>query len=118
MTKSNRDKTRVQYSAHVSAEANGRDALQGTVRDISLDSIYINIEPAFAVGEEVSLEVSIFGKESKLCIKVSANVVRKDSGGVALRFIRPLEWWPVFSFFPLHSLEDERVPAGLRYYAT
>ncbi|MCF8055829.1 MAG: hypothetical protein K9K37_04210 [Desulfocapsa sp.] len=116
MTENNRDKTRVKYSTHVLAKAKGREATEGMIRDIALDSIYLNIVPAFAIGEEVSLEISLLGKESQLCIKVSANVIRKDHDGIALRFVTSLEWWPIFTFFPLHSIENNTIPAGFRYY--
>lgn len=104
MTENNREKTRIKYSTYVLAQAGDRDPVKGVVRDIALDTIYINIVPSFAVGEEVSLEITLLGKESQLSIDVAAKVIRRDSDGIALRFNSNLEWWPVFTFFPLHSL--------------
>jgi hypothetical protein len=115
MRENNRVKTRVNYSAHVLAKAKEREAIEGIVRDIALDTIYLNIVPAFAIDEEVNLEISLLGKESQLCIKVSANVIRKDHDGIALRFGSTLEWWPIFTFFPLHSLDNDSIPAGVLY---
>ena len=60
MTEANRSRTRVKYSAHVLAKTKDRDALKGTVRDIALDTIYLYIVPAFAINEEVSLEIIQF----------------------------------------------------------
>ena len=112
MKDANRTRTRVKYSAHVLAKTRDRDALKGTVRDIALDTIYLYIVPAFAVDEEVSLEIVLLGADSQLSIKVKANVIRKDHDGIALRFTKPLEWWPIFTFFPLHSLDDDSAPRG------
>lgn len=112
MKDANRARTRVKYSAHVLAKTNDRETLKGTVRDIALDTIYLYIVPAFAVGEEVNLEIVLLGADSQLRIKVAANVIRKDHDGIALRFTQPLEWWPIFTFFPLHSLDDDTTPGG------
>ena len=112
MKDANRSRTRVKYSAHVLAKTKTREPLKGTVRDIALDTIYLYIVPAFAVNEEVSLEIILLGEESQLSIKVPANVIRKDHEGIALRFTKPLEWWPIFTFFPLHSLDDDSIPNG------
>ncbi|MCF8056835.1 MAG: hypothetical protein K9K37_09370 [Desulfocapsa sp.] len=114
MKDANRARTRVKYSAHVLAKTKNREALKGTVRDIALDSTYLYIVPAFAVGEEVSLEIVLLGAESQLSIKVNAQVIRKDHDGIALRFTTPLEWWPIFTFFPLHSLDEDTTPEGMK----
>jgi PilZ domain len=113
MKDANRTRTRVKYSAHALAKTKDREPLKGTVRDIALDTIYLYIVPAFAVDEEVSLEIVLLGADSQLSIKVKANVIRKDHDGIALRFTRSLEWWPIFTFFPLHSLDDDSTPDGM-----
>ncbi|MCK5070934.1 MAG: PilZ domain-containing protein [Desulfocapsa sp.] len=80
--------------------------VEGTVRDIAIDAIYLQIQPVFDIGEKIKIEVILFGDESELTIKMSAVVVRKDKDGVAMRFPHPLDWWPVFTFFPMHKLDD------------
>jgi PilZ domain-containing protein len=93
-------------------ESTERGVVKGMVRDIALDSIYIYTLPAFKIDEQVKLEITLLGAESQLTIKVPAKVIRKDADGVALRFINNLEWWPIFTFFPLHCLDNDTIPAS------
>ena len=59
------------------------------------------------VNDEVSLEIVLLGEESELIIKVAAQVKRKDDDGIAFCFHKPLEWWPIFSQFPFHQVEQK-----------
>ncbi len=108
MKDTNRSRTRVNYSTHALVRSSTRGVIEGTIRDIAIDTLYLYILPAFALDEEVKLEIVLQGTGSKLLIKVAAKVIRKDSDGVALRFLSPLEWWPIFTFFPLHNLNNTK----------
>ncbi len=104
-----RTRTRVNYSAHVLVKSSSKETVRGQVRDIAIDGLYLQIEPIFEIDEKVKVEIILLGADSELVIKVVAIVVRKDATGMALRFTTPLEWWPVFTFFPLHKLDSEKI---------
>ena len=109
MEEHSRTRTRVNYSAHALVKSSAKGTIGGKVRDIAIDALYLQIEPAFEMDEKVKVEIILLGANSELVIKVSAKVVRKDETGVALRFITPLEWWPIFTFFPFHSLDNNKI---------
>ena len=111
MEDKNRSRTRVSYSAHALVKSADKGTIGGTVRDIALETIYLYILPVFAIDEIVNLKIILLGADSQLTIKVAAKVIRKDENGVALRFAKPLEWWPIFTFFPLQSLDNDNNPA-------
>ena len=105
MSEHERTKTRINYSAHALVKSGQKGIIKGTIRDIALESLYLYITPLFEIDEKVNVEIVLLGTDSQLSIKVPARVVRKDEKGIALSFLSPLEWWPVFTFFPLHRLD-------------
>lgn len=108
MDTSLRVRTRIRYSAHALIKSGTKGISKGVVRDVSIDSIYLECQSRLNVNDEVSLEIILLGNESELIIKTAARVARTDHDGIALRFHKPLEWWPVFSQFPFHQVEQER----------
>ena len=108
MDSSLRLRTRIGYSAHALIKSGSKGISKGVVRDVSIDSIYLECQSRLTVNDEVSLEIILLGNESELIIKTAARVVRTDHGGIALCFHKPLEWWPVFSQFPFHQVEPKR----------
>lgn len=100
MQKQNRKRVRIDYSAQASVRSSNKGTLHGTVRDIGVESVYIQSDPYFDLDEIVEIEIVMYGYDSHLAIKANASVVRVDPDGVALRFTSPLEWWPLFSLFP------------------
>lgn len=112
MEEHKRSRTRVTYSAHVLVKSKAHGTIGGKVRDIAIDALYIQIEPVFEMDEKVKVEIILLGADSELTMKVSANVVRKDNNGLALRFTTPLEWWPIFTFFPFHKLDNDKKTTG------
>ncbi len=107
MDTSLRSRTRINYSAHAFIKSGAKGTTKGIVRDISIDSIYLNCQPKLAANDEVSLEIVLLGNGSELIIKVAARVERTDNDGIALCFHNPLEWWPIFSQFPFHQVEKK-----------
>ncbi len=103
-----RAKTRLSYSAHVLIRSENGELVKGIARDISLDALYVSCTPAFEVDERVNLEIILIGNQTELNIKVPAKVNRIDQDGTAMNFYAPLEWWPIFSHFPLHKLENNK----------
>jgi hypothetical protein len=104
MKEQRRSKTRTSYSAHVLITSSTGKTMKGLIRDIAIDSIYVHIEPVFAISEPVNIEIILLGMGSQLSIKMIARVERKDDTGVALLFRDPLEWWPIFTYFSSHNL--------------
>ncbi len=113
MEDTNRSRTRVSYSAHALVKSADKGTIGGTVRDIAIETIYLYMLPVFAIDEIVNLKIILLGADSQLTIKVVAKAIRKDENGVAFRFAKPLEWWPLFTFFPLQSLDNDNNPADV-----
>ena len=108
MGRENRVKSRVNYAAHALVKSTSRGIKRGRVRDISRESMYLYIEPLFEIGEKINVEIILLGENSELSIRVPARVIRIDREGVATSFLSPLEWWPLFSIFPLYELEERK----------
>jgi hypothetical protein len=102
-----RIRARSSYTAHTLLKSHDKGIIKAVARDVSIDSIYLNCDPVFEPGEQVNVEIILLGSDSELNIKMPAKVIRTDSDGIALSFFKPLEWWPVFSLFPLHQLGKE-----------
>ena len=107
-----RDRTRVYYSTDALVKSGKIGAIRGRLRDIALDSSYLYINPIFEIDDHVKVEIILFGADSQLIMNVPAVVVRKDQNGIAIRFLNPLEWWPIFTFFPLQSLDSGHIRHG------
>lgn len=107
MGKQKRIRTRSSYTAHTLLKSYDKGIIKAVARDVSIDSIYLTCDPVFEPDELVNVEIILLGSDSELNIKMPAKVIRKDADGIALSFFKPLEWWPVFSLFPLHQLGKE-----------
>jgi len=107
MDASLRSRARINYSAHAFIKSGTKGISKGIVRDVSIESIYLTCQSRLDVNDEVSLEIVLLGEESELIIKVAAQVKRKDDDGIAFCFHKPLEWWPIFSQFPFHQVEQK-----------
>lgn len=106
--KEKRRLTRVEYGAHAIIRSDKKErTVEAIVRDISIESIYLYCRLEFHIGERVSVRITLLGQESELVIKVPGKVNRIDPHGIAVAFHRPLDWWPVFTYFPLHKLEGD-----------
>ena len=112
MEEHRRDRKRTNYSADVLVKSAKRGAIKGRLRDIAIDALYLHINPIFEIDEHVKVEIILFGTDSQLIMNVPAVVVRKDQNGIAIRFLNPLEWWPIFTFFPLQSLDSGHIRHG------
>ena len=110
MKEQRRIKTRINYSAHALVSSSSGETIKGVIRDVGLESIYLDIDPVFELDEPVNVEIILLGASSQLTIKMPARVVRKDQNGVAMRFFAPLEWLPVFSYFPSFTLNGDNAP--------
>ena len=103
---SGRSRTRVKFAAHALVRSGNKGLVKGVVRDISIDSIYLLCNSPFELGNEVKVEIVLIGNASELIVKVAAKVNRIDEKGIALKFQKPLEWWPIFSQLTIHQLKQ------------
>ncbi len=103
----NRKRVRIDYSAQATIRSSQKGAIHGLVRDIGLESIYVQADPLFDLDEIVEVDITLYGYDSQLTIKANASVIRHDEDGIALRFTSPLEWWPLFSLFPNQQIETD-----------
>lgn len=110
MKEQRRVKTRINYSAHALVSSSTGEMIKGIIRDVGTESIYLDIDPIFELDEPVNVEIILLGVNSQLTIKMPARVVRKDQNGVAMRFFTPLEWLPIFSYFPSFKLDGDDTP--------
>ena len=99
-----RARMRLHHSAAVEITAKDRDVILGNLRDIAIESIYVFSDSSrlktLESGENVDVNISVEKNGSCLTIRSSGYVVRSERNGVAIRFVSPLKWWPVFCFFP------------------
>ncbi len=110
MKEQRRVKTRISYSAHALVSSSTGETIKGIIRDVGPESIYLDIDPVFELDEPVYVEIILLGANSQLTIKMPVRVVRKDQNGVAMRFFTPLEWLPIFSYFPSFKLNGDNTP--------
>jgi hypothetical protein len=72
----------------------------GTLRDISITGLFVEMDEYPAVGNTCEMKIYLEGDHSRLVIeKVSGKIVRSDSKGVAIVFDNRLEW---FVLIPLY----------------
>ncbi len=102
--------TRVEYSAHAIVRTTKiKKTIKAFVRDVSLESMYLYCDVKPVIGEIVHSEITLLGTDSELIIKVSGTVKRSDAQGVVISFFKPLEWWPIFTYFPLKKLDGAAI---------
>lgn len=99
-----RGRLRLHREALVEIRSGDDRVLEGQLRDISLDSMYMYIDGIvsdFILLEE-PVEVNIFLEREgcKLTISVEGRIVRTDRKGVAVKFDYHLKWWPIFTLLP------------------
>lgn len=79
--------------------------LDGLVRDISMNGMFVRSDSSFPVGTKCQVEIYLKGRSSELTIKLNGAIVRRDQGGCGVHFDDELEWWPIFA---LHLANSER----------
>ena len=83
--------------------------VNGTLRDISLDSLYVEIDGLgkddYLPEEPVEATIYLLRDGSGLTVEVDGTIVRTDEKGLAMKFDYLLKWWPVFTLVPGTKLE-------------
>jgi hypothetical protein len=87
----------------VEMTAENGEVFSGSLRDISIESLYVASDSSrlksLRLDDTVDIDISVEQISSRMTICSSAHVARYDGGGIALRFLSPLKWWPVFCLF-------------------
>ena len=79
----------------------------GTIRDISLDSIFVIADNNDGVSGSCDIQIVIEGNHSELEINnLSGMIVRNDEEGVAIRLDNKLEWFAIVPLY-FHKTKGE-----------
>lgn len=100
-SKERRESVRTPFVAEGYFHLQGNDRkYTGTLRDISINGMFIELSECPDVGQKCDVAVVFQGKHSRLVIEdVAGCIVRSDEDGVAIHFAERLEW---FVLIPLY----------------
>ncbi len=90
--------------AYCQLQDGGRE-FAGVIRDVSLLSLYMELEGAEDLTGECDIQIVLEGRHSEMEINnLSGYIIRSDDKGLAIRFDEPFEWIAVvpalFKKFP------------------
>ena len=78
--------------AYCQLQDGGRE-FAGLIRDISLLSLYMELENAEELTGECDVQIVLEGEHSEMEINnISGYIIRSDKEGLAIRFDEPFEW--------------------------
>lgn len=99
-----RKRLRLHREALVEIRSADDRVLEGQLRDISLDSMYMYIDGIVSdfilLDEPVEVDIFLEREGCKLTVSVQGRIVRTDLKGVAVKFDYHLKWWPIFTLLP------------------
>jgi hypothetical protein len=68
----------------------------GTIRDISVLSLFLELEAEEDISGECDIQIVLEGEHSEMEINnLSGYVIRSDKDGLAIRFEQPFEWFAI-----------------------
>lgn len=82
---SKRKLSRVSFNVDVRVRHRGEE-YQGTLRNLSLSGMFINIPADLAMGDPVDVTLSLVGTDNDITVDLTAEVTRRESEGIAVRF--------------------------------
>ncbi len=90
--------------AYCQLQDGGRE-FAGVIRDVSLLSLYMELEGSEDLTGECDIQIVLEGRHSEMEINnLSGYIIRSDEKGLAIRFDEPFEWIAVvpalFKKFP------------------
>ena len=90
--------------AYCQLQDGGRE-FAGVIRDVSLLSLYMELEGSEDLTGECDIQIVLEGRHSEMEINnLSGYIIRSDDKGLAIRFDEPFEWIAVvpalFKKFP------------------
>lgn len=99
-----RTRLRLKRKAEVEVRSEDGRVLEGRLRDISLDSMYMYIDGIVSdfilMDEPVEVTLYLSREGCRLTITVNGAIVRTDRNGIAIKFDYHLKWWPIFTLLP------------------
>lgn len=102
----NRKLSRLPFTpqAFVQLQDDGRE-FAGVIRDISLLSLYMEVEDAEQHTGECDIQIVLEGEHSEIEINnLRGYIIRSDPKGLAIRFEEPFEWMSIVpALFSKHS---------------
>jgi len=105
-----RKRCRLTCDAEVLVETIDHRIVQGRMRDIGMQSLYLytdeNSDDFLIYGEQVRVKVTMHREGSDLSVELNGIVGRMDDQGFVVRFDHSLKWWPVFTMFPEPKRHD------------
>lgn len=105
-----RQRCRLSCTGEVQVETIDHRIVQGQMRDIGLQSLYLytdeNSDDFLIYGEQVRVKVTMRWDGSDLSVELNGIVGRMDEQGFVVRFDHALKWWPVFALFPESKLQE------------
>lgn len=93
-TDDKRTLTRLPFTpqAFVQLQDDGRE-FAGFIRDISLLSLYMEVDNAKQLSGECDIQIVLEGEYSEMEINnLKGYIIRSDPNGLAIRFDEPFEW--------------------------
>lgn len=107
-----RQRCRLNCKAEVQVETIDHRIVQGQMRDICLQSLYLytdeNSDDFLIYGEQVRVKITMRRGRSNLSVELDGIVGRMDEQGFVVRFDQSLKWLPVFVMFPEPKHQDYR----------
>jgi len=82
---SNRKLSRVSYNVDARVRHCGEE-YEGTVRNLSLSGMFIDIPSEVAIGDTVDVTLSLVGTDNDMTVDLIAEVTRTEVKGIAVRF--------------------------------
>lgn len=72
----------------------------GTLRDISINGLFVEMDQCPAVGSQCDVDIYFEGDHSRLVVEnVTGIIVRSEPKGVAVKFNNRLEWFVLIPLF-------------------
>lgn len=91
----NREMIRLPFTprAYCQLKESGKE-FTGTIRDISVLSLFLELETEDDLSGECDIQIVLEGEHSEMEINnLSGYVIRSDKDGLAIRFEQPFEWF-------------------------
>jgi len=80
-----RIKSRVVFHVNATINADGR-TINGEVENLSINGMFMKTGEDLPVDKEVEVSIYLSGTTSELSIKINGIIIRRDDGGVAIKF--------------------------------
>ena len=105
----NRKLSRVSFNVDARVKHDGEE-YQGTVRNLSLSGMFIDIPAEVAIGNTVDVTLSLVGTDNDMAVNLTAEVTRTEAQGIAVRFLDiPLLSYGILKNIVVHNTGEPDV---------